>query len=185
MKYRNLIKEDVKRYLDDIVSCYNSNKFILDSQSPLDFLNPENLYNFILGFIEAEDSMVTGLFDDKEQFLYGLVIFDSIRFGQDCKAAAEVHIAVDRTAFGKLTFELLKEMQRDCVFTTLFCHIPDIANRAIRLVKALDFKKTGYIPSCLPYTNLKGVEDLHDVQIWTYNKPNILSELLKEEEIPF
>lgn len=182
MKYRNLKEEDVKIYLNDIISCYNSNRFILDSQSPLEFLNPESLYDFILGYVTAEDSIVVGLFDNDCRFLYGLVIFDSIRFGQGNKAVAEVHIAVDRTAFGKITFDLLKELQRDCGFTTLFCHIPDIANRAIGLVKRLDFKKTGYIPNCLPYKNLKGVEDLHDVQIWTYNKPDIKDEPLMPEE---
>ncbi len=185
MQYRNLNRDDVKIYLNDIISCYNSNRFILDSQSSLNFLNPENLYEFILGFVEAEDSIVVGLFDDNFQFLYGLVIFDSIRFGQGIKATAEVHIAVDRTAFGKITFHLLEELQRDCGFTTLFCHVPSIANRAIALLKKLNFKKTGYIPNCLPYKNLKGEEDLYDVQIWVYNRPNIIDELLEDEEIPF
>lgn len=186
MKYRDLTKEDIKIYLNDIISCYNSNKFILDSQNSLDFLNPENLYEYILSFIESQESIVVGLFDDKFQFLYGIVIFDNIRFGQNGKAVAEIHIAVDRTAFGKVTLNLLQEMQKECLFTTLFCQIPDIANRAIRLAKVLGFKKTGYIPNCLPYKNLRGVEDLHDVQIWTYNRPDTNNELLEEnDEVPF
>lgn len=185
MLYRILKEEDTRNYLDDIVSCYNSNKFILDSQSPMDFSNKENIYDYIESYIEAPDAMVIGLFDDSEKYIYGVVILDSIRFGQGDKTVAEVHIAVDRSAFGKLTFRLLEQLREESGFTTLFCHIPDIANRAIGLVKRLGFRKTGYIPNCLPYKNLKGVEDLHDVQIWTYNKPNINNELSKKDKVSF
>ena len=185
MIYSELNSDDIRIYRDDIYSCYNSNKFIFDSQNYLLDANLDGLSEFLEGFITSPDSMVVGLFDDNRNFLYGIVIFDSIRFGQLNLATAEVHIAVDRKAFGKLTLDLLRHLRDECGFTTLFCHIPDIANRAIGLCKRLEFKKTGYIPNCLPYINLKGEEKLHDVQIWTYNKPNINNELLEEEEVPF
>lgn len=185
MKYKELTLLDVDLYRNDIYSCYNSNKFIFDSQNYLVGLDMEGLEDFLKGFIDSPDSMVVGLFDDNHSFLYGIVIFDDIRFGIDNLAAAEVHIAVDRKAFGSLTFNLLKQLRNECNFTTLFCHIPDIANRAIGLCKRLDFVKTGYIPKCLPYINLRGEEKLHDVQIWTYNKTNTNNELLNKEEVPF
>ncbi len=173
------------KFSEDIVSCYNSNKFVFDSQNSI-CCTSEGLIAFLKTFTESPDSIVVGLFDDNYNFLYGLVIFDNIRFdGKGVKSVAEVHIAVDRSAFGKLTFKLLEDLRDECSFTTLFCHIPDIANRAIGLCKKLGFKKTGYIPNCLPYINLKGEEKLHDVQIWTYNKPSNEDILLKKEEIPF
>lgn len=185
MIYDILNSDDIKTYQDDIYSCYNSNKFIFDSQNYLIDSDLEGLTEFLEGFTTSPDSMAVGLFDNNKNFLYGIVIFDSIRFGIHNFATAEVHIAVDRKAFGKLTFELLKQLRDECNFTTLFCHIPDIANRAIGLCKRLGFKKTGYIPNCLPYINLRGEEKLHDVQIWTYNKANINDELLNEDEVPF
>lgn len=185
MIYSELKVEDIKKYKDDIHSCYSSNKFIFDSQNYLSSLDSEELLEFLCGFVTSPDSIVIGLFNNNKDFLYGLVIFDCIRFGVNSLSAAEVHIAVDRKAFGKLTFDVLKQLRDECNFTTLFCHIPDIANRAIGLCKRLGFKKTGYIPSCLPYVNLRGEEKLHDIQIWTYNKSTTRDELLKEEEIPF
>lgn len=185
MIYRELTDIDIDLYRDDIYSCYNSNKFIFDSQNYLLKSSVEELADFLKGYVRAVDSIVVGLFDDNNTFLYGIVIFDSIRFGINNLATAEVHIAVDRKAFGKLTLDLLKQLRDECGFTTLFCHIPDIANRAIGLCKRLGFKKTGYIPNCLPYVNLNREEKLHDVQIWVYNKTNIDNKLLKEEEIPF
>lgn len=185
MKYLQLTSTDIDLYRDDIFSCYNSNKFIFDSQNYLLDSDMEGLTEFLKNFITAPDSMVVGLFDNDNNFLYGIVIFDSIRFGTGNLLTAEVHIAVDRKAFGKLTLNLLKQLRDECGFTTLFCHIPDIANRAIGLCKRLGFKKTGYIPNCLPYINLKGEEKLHDVQIWVYNKRSDKDLLLKEEEIPF
>lgn len=184
MKYRDLSIEDLPKYAQDIKSCYDSNSLILDSQNPLNLSDEQSLVNFIGGFIDSEDSTVVGLFDDNEKFLYGLVIFDSIRFGQDCKVSAELHLAIDKKAYGRLTFELLQKLRDESIFTTLYCHIPDIAVRTIGLCKRMGFKKTGYIPNCLPYINLAGIEELHDVQIWTYNKPDI-RDILLEEELPF
>lgn len=185
MIYSEFKVNDIEKYQDDIYSCYSSNKFIFDSQNYLVDSDLEGLTEFLRGFILSPDSIVIGLFNNNKSFLYGLVILDSIRFGSNNLATAEVHIAVDRKAFGKLTFDLLKQLRDECGFTTLFCHIPDVANRAIGLCKKLGFKKTGYIPNCLPYVNLRGEEKLHDVQIWTYNKTNINNELLNENEVPF
>ena len=78
MIYSELNSDDIRTYRDDIYSCYNSNKFIFDSQNYLLDANLDGLSEFLEGFITSPDSMVVGLFDDNRNFLYGIVIFDSI-----------------------------------------------------------------------------------------------------------
>lgn len=56
------------------------------------------------------------------------------------------------------------------MFNVLYCEIPSIAVNAIRMAKAMGFKKTGYIPTALPYVNSKGEEKLYDIQILTMEK---------------
>ena len=169
MKSRILHDIDVDRYIDDLCSMYKTNRLILDSQSPLDLSNRDNIANFILPYITSSDSMVTGIFDDDEQYLYGIIIFDNIRY-DDQNSCAQVHIVNDKSIFGKKVGNIYQDIMNTVPFTTLYCEIPAIAVHAIGVCKRAGFKKTGYIPLALPYKNIKGEEKLYDLQIFTWRK---------------
>ena len=108
------------------------------------------------------------IFDDEEEFLYGLVIFDNIRMAN--KASAQVHIVNDKSIFGKKVRDIYKHIIETCGFDILYAEIPSIAVHAIGMCKRLGFKKTGYIPEALPYVNSKGIEQMYDIQIWSLIK---------------
>lgn len=165
MHYRKITKEDLSMYLSDIISCYQTNTLVFDSQN---YLKDTDMEWFIDTYIEAPDSLVTGIFDDKEEFLYGLVIFDNIRMAD--KASAQVHIVNDKSIFGKKVRDIYKHIIETCGFDVLYAEIPSIAVHAIGMCKRLGFKKTGYIPEALPYVNSKGVEQMYDIQIWSLIK---------------
>lgn len=166
MKYRNLKIEDCQMYRNDIIKCYNDCHLIFDSQSPIpqDF----DLAYFLSTFIVATDSIVLGIFDDKEEYLYGLVIFDNIRFAN--KSCAEVHIITDRAIWGKKIKDIYNQILEGCILDTLYCQVPTIAVNVIAICKRLGFRKTGYIPDALPYVNSKGEEKMYDIQIYVYRR---------------
>lgn len=166
MHYRQLQTPDLLIYKDDIYNCYQSNHLILDNQNPIDISSPEGTMEFIEGFVEAQDSCVLGIFDSKELFLYGLVIFDNIRMG--VSTSAEVHIVNDKAIFGKKLKGLYEQILKETIFDVIYAQIPSIATHVASLCKRLGFKKTGYIPKVLPYTNSLGEEKMYDIQIWTY-----------------
>lgn len=164
MRHRKLTIEDLYRYGQDALKCYESNSLVLDSQSPLKID-----LKFLADYTVADDSMVVGLFDDSEKYLYGLIIFDNIRFaGED--SCAEVHIVNDRAIWGRKVRDTYNDVLNHCIFTTLYCMIPSIAVAPIALCKRLGFKKTGYIPKALPYINSKGAERMYDLQIMTWTR---------------
>ena len=66
MHYRKITKEDLSMYLSDIISCYQTNTLVFDSQN---YLKDTDMKWFIDTYIEAPDSLVTGIFDDEEEFL--------------------------------------------------------------------------------------------------------------------
>lgn len=164
MKYRKLELQDLFNYGKDILRCYECNHFVLDEQSPI---IPD--LDFVRGFVDSPDSMVIGVFDDKEKYLYGLIIFDNIRFGNK-ESCAEVHIINDKAIWGRKVRDLYTEVLNSSIFTTLYCQIPQIAVAAIALCKRLGFKKTGYIPNALPYTNSRGEENMYDINIMCWRK---------------
>lgn len=168
LKYRILDKEDILNKRSDLFRCYEDNKLILDCQSTISVDNKNKLANFIIPFAEAEDSMVVGIMDNKEQFLFGIVIFDNIRIADT--SCAEVHIAISKEIWGKLCRNVFTEMLRYCSIDILYCQIPKIAVRAIGMCKKLGFKKTGYIPKALPYTNSKGECKMYDINFYTYQR---------------
>lgn len=169
MKYRKLKLEDCNLYRDDILECYNNCHLIFDSQNYI----PRNydLVNFLSTYIQAEDAYVLGIFNDTEQFLYGLVIFDNIRIAD--KSCAEVHIVTSRIIWGKKIRDVYKNILKGCIFDTIYCQIPKIATNAIAICKLLKFKKTGYIPNALPYVNSRGEEKMYDIQIYTYVRDKV------------
>lgn len=168
MHYRSLTKEDLYKYGDDVLKCYQDNKLILDSQNPLFIDSTQAACSFINGYIEGKDSMVLGIFDEAEFFLYGLVIFDNMRTVD--KMVAEVHIAISKEIWGRKVKNLFDEMLENSLFDILYCTIPQIAVNAIAMVRRMKFKKTGYIPCALPYINSKGEERLYDLNIFCYRR---------------
>lgn len=168
MKFRLLNLIELNKHKDEVYSCYKANKFIFDDQSPIRLNNAEECRNFIYKFISCYDSMVFGIYDDNSDYLYGVVIFDNIRaLDVSC---AEVHIAVDKPVWGRITRTVFEEMIKSVPIDIMYCQIPLIAVNAIALVKRLGFKKTGYIPKALPYTNSKGEKKLYDLNIFVLNK---------------
>ena len=109
-----------------------------------------------------------GILDDKEEFLFGIVIFDNIRFAN--KSCAQVHIVTDRAIWGRKIKDIYTEILKGSIFDTLYCEIPSIAVHPIAMCKRLGFKKTGYIPDALPYKNAQGEEKMYDLQIYTYRR---------------
>ena len=164
MKYRQLTLDDCNKYSQDIIKCYEDCHLIFDSQNPIK-TNISKPY-FVGGFVIADDSLVLGIFDDKEQFLYGVVIFDNIRFAN--KSCAEVHIVTSKEIWGRKIRDIYTQILQGCIFDTLYCQVPSIAVNVIAICKRLGFKKTGYIPDALPYVNSKGEEKMYDLQIYSY-----------------
>lgn len=169
MKYRPLEYEDIKKFRDDIIKCYNDCHLIFDSQNTIPKRMP--MWVFVDNFVDSSDSMVIGILDDNEEFLYGLVIFDNIRFAED-KSCAEVHIVTDKAIWGRKLKDIYNKIIQGCIFSTLYCQVPTIAVSVIAICKRLGFKKTGYIPDALPYVNSKGEEKMYDLQIYTYRRGN-------------
>lgn len=171
MKYRQFTQDDCVKYAEDLADCYKHNRFVLDSQSPLDLSIPFNASKFIASYVNGMDSVVLGLFDNRENFCYGVVIYDSIRFAN--RNSAQVHIVTDKIIWGKKCREIFNEIIDGSIFHVLYCEIPSIATHAIGLCKRLGFKKTGYIPNVIPYMNSKGEEKMYDYQIYVYEKPSV------------
>lgn len=168
LKYRHLRDIDLIKYAKDLARCYADNHLILDEQACINLDTIERVQDFLLGFIESKDSMVVGIFDSREQILFGIVIFDNMRIADS--SCAEVHIAVSKELWGKLTRNIFTQMLRECGFDVLYCQIPKIAVRAISMCKCLGFKKTGYIPKALPYTNSKGETKMYDINFYVYQR---------------
>lgn len=168
MKYRALNHGDAYTYRNDIFKCYNDCKLVFDSQSYITLRDTDSCENFIHNYIDASDSIVVGIFDNNEEFLYGIVIFDNMRFAN--KYCAQVHIVTDKAIWGKQIKDIYKEMIQTCAFDTLYAEIPQIAVHAIAMCKRLGFKKTGYIPDALPYVNSEGIEKMYDLQIYTWRR---------------
>lgn len=168
MLYRQLTVRDCDLYRDDIYKCYKDCNLILDTQNLIVIRNSFDAAEFVKGFVEAEDSMVLGILNDTEEFLYGLVIFDNMRFAN--KNCAEVHIVTDKAIWGKRVKGVYHQILQATVFDTLYCQVPSIAVHVCAMCKRLGFKKTGFIPDALPYKNIKGEEKMYDIQIYTYRR---------------
>lgn len=168
MKYRPIEQKDLELYIDDIISCYKDNPMIFDLQCPYSMSTYQGAETFLGSFVDSKDSIVLGIFDEREEYLYGIVIFDNIRMTQT--STAEVHIATSKAIWGKIVLDMYKEILEYSLFSSLYCMIPQNCVLAIGMAKRMGFKKTGYIPKALPYKNKKGEVHLYDIQIFSMEK---------------
>lgn len=169
MKYRVLNIADCEYYKDDILSCYNDNKFIFDDQNCIELNNSDACGEFVAAYVQALDSYVLGVFDDLEEYLYGLIIFDNVRIvGGD--SIAQVHIVTNRAIWGKRIKNIYEQVLEYGLVKTLYCEIPQIAVGAIAMCRRLGFRKTGYIPKALPYTNVNGERKMYDLNIFVWER---------------
>lgn len=167
MKYRPLTSSDLTTYRTDLFKCYQDNALIFDNQSPLKFTNEWQVVDYVYNYSEADDSMVIGILDDSEHYLYGIIIFDNIRTLRN-NSIAQVHIVTSKTIWGKRIRDIYKDILKTTMFTRLYCEIPQIAHNAIAMCKRLGFKKTGFIPQALPYVNSNGEEKMYDLNIFVW-----------------
>lgn len=161
--------EDIVKYSNDILMVYSDNRLIFDSQNIISLKTNNDVINFLANYSDADDSMILGILDEELDLLLGIIIFDKIRVCKD-RTCAQVHIATSRLIWGKPIYKIYKSILENLMFNVLYCEIPSIAVNAIRMAKAMGFKKTGYIPTALPYVNSRGEEKLYDIQILTMEK---------------
>ena len=169
MKHRVLRYNDCAQYCDDLFQCFKDNPQILDEESIDYFESLEKSVNYVSDLIDSPDSMVVGIFDDEEEFLYGIIIYDQMRFSLDGNSA-QLHIATSKDIWGKDFLELYKDMIAITVFHVLYCMIPAKCRATIGFVKSLGFEKTGYIPKAIPYRNRDGTIKMYDELIYTLVK---------------
>ena len=161
MKHRVLRQNDCAQYSDDLFQCFKDNPQILDEESIDYFESLEKSVNYVEDLIGSPDSMVVGIFDDDEEFLYGIVIFDQMRFSKDGNSA-QLHIAISKDIWGKDFLDVYREMIHNSRFDVMYCMIPAKCRATIGFVKTLGFKKTGYIPKAIPYKDRNGKIKMYD-----------------------
>lgn len=172
MKTRALTLSDLQIYANDIFTCYKDNPMILDAQSPYSLDTPLSVQEFLAGYIEVDDSMIKGIFDNKEEFLYGIVIFDNMRITPDA-STCEIHIASSKSVWGRMLINIYRDMIRECLFNNLYCMIPENCVLAIRVARQVGFRKTGYIPKALPYKNRNNEIKMYDLHIYSLEKDKL------------
>ena len=170
MYYTKLDELDLDIYREDIFKCYQDNPLILDSQNILDLSTPDLLKDFLSKYIGNRDSFIFGIFNNDN--IVGIVIFDNIRM-TEYSSSSEVHLALSRKLRGKKGFNILEQIRDNCNIDVIYCTIPEIAINAINMCKKLGFKKTGFIPSNMPYINAQHIEKMYDSFIMTYRANQI------------
>ena len=159
---------DLFYFRKDLFRAFTDNHFIEDEQAPNSIMCEQDLVDYLANFVNEQDSMIVGIFDNNKKYCYGYILYDNIRYAD--KMVAEVHIAIAKEIWGKTISSLFKKILDESLFDVLYCQIPQIAVRAISMCKRLGFKKTGYIPCALPYKNSKGKTELYDLNIFVYKK---------------
>ena len=87
------------------------------------------------------------------------------------ESCAEVHVLTSKSIFGAVLRHSYERILDEMVpFAVLYCHIPRAAVFASKLVKDIGFKKTGYIPAALPYSNSKGEVKMSDLLIYVLDR---------------
>lgn len=169
MLVRTLKIEDLDIYRDDINQCYSDNPQVTDIQNPLNFSKEDERIRFLESYIRDIESFVDGIFDDEQEYLYGIIIYEGIRLTNDGNSA-QVHILISRDMWGKNYLDVYKELINSSMFDVLYAMIPSCCRGATTLCKRLGFKKTGYVPKALPYKNIKGEVKMFDELIYSLQK---------------
>lgn len=169
MHTRFLTREDIRKYEDDLAMCYSDNLQIMDDECEVDFTNRDELLDYLFGLMDNNYSAIQGIFDDEEDFLFGVIIYDSIRLTDDGNSA-QLHLATCKEMWGKDYLYIYQEELKKTFFDVLYCMVPAFCRPVIGLLKKLDFEKTGYVPKALPYTNSKGITKMHDELIYVYQR---------------
>lgn len=151
------------------MECYNCNFLICDNHSPCKVTNYQELFNHLVDFQTASDSLIFGVFDEEENYLYGYILFDNIRITKE-RSCAQVHILNHKAIWGRALRDLYIQFLHSTIFDTVYCEIPAIAAGAIGVCKKMGFKKTGYVPHCLPYTDIRGNERMYDKFIYVWER---------------
>jgi len=169
MKTRFLELSDVDKYAEDLFICCKHNPQITDYQGYLDVNDKEATLEAIKNYIEGRDSSIEAIMDNREEYIFGFVVYDNMRLTDDGNAA-ECHICTARDIWGKDFLNIYEEILNHSIFNVLYCIIPSRCRGAINLCKKLGFKKTGYIPNSIPYTNVKGEVKMFDELIYSWVK---------------
>ena len=168
---RVITVEDLDLYRNDILEMFKDCSRVFDEQNFLKTVDKSSYLDYIERFVTGNDSQVVGIFDNTQTFLYGLVILDSIRMLSLRESCAEVHVLTSKSIFGPVLRRSYERILDEMVpFAVLYCHIPRAAVFASKLVKDIGFKKTGYIPAALPYSNSKGEVKMSDLLIYVLDR---------------
>lgn len=178
MKFRSLTINDLVLYRDDIKICYKDNPQVFDMQSTIDPKNFQDTEDTLVYFVQSDDCCIDGIFDDEEDYLFGIIVYEDIRL-TDNGNASQVHICVSKDIWGKDFLPIFKRALDESIFDVTYAIIPSCCRGAITLCKKLGFKKTGYIPKVIPYKTLKGETKMFDKFIYCYEKENILTNVSK------
>lgn len=170
MKERILTIEDLDIYRNDIFEMFKDCSRVFDEQNFLKVVDKSFYIEYIERYVTGNDSQVIGIFDNTETFLYGLVILDSIRMLSLQESCAEVHVLTSKSIFGPVLRHSYEKILEGIPFVVLYCHIPRAAVFASKLVKDIGFKKTGYIPAALPYSNSRGEVKMSDLLIYVLDR---------------
>lgn len=168
--YYRIIKDynELDYFKEDVLSCYLSTDFTHDTQCTYKPKNTNDVLFLHRGHLNPEQHCLIGIFArdyNEEEHLCGLVIFNNIRAIKD-RTVADLHMVSDRIIWGMPLFKILCKMMKETIFNQLNIIIPSCGGALIRLIKRLGFKKTGYIPECCTYRNIKGQEIFYDKYLY-------------------
>lgn len=182
MIFELLTDKECELYNQDIFLCFKDNPLFFDIFNPNTIKNKEDAKYFVKSFIDSDECLVFGVFDDNKKILYGLVILDEVRMG--LRNSAKCHILLTKELWGRQAFDICEKIIQKTIIDVFYCEIPAYAYKAIGLVKKLGFKKTGYIPKIIPYVTINKSNVMHDILIYTLNKPEpvITCEVINEED---
>ncbi len=169
MKTRYLTLNDLENFMDDIVKACRDNPQITDYQGYLKLDNEVEIIQACINYIEAKDSLVEGIFDNKEEYLFGFIVYDNIRLTDDGNSA-ELHLCTSKDIWGTDFITIYKGILSYTLFDVLYALVPAKCRTTIAFMKKLGFKKTGYIPKSIPYVTAKNEVKMFDQLIYVWEK---------------
>ena len=169
MKTRYLTLDDLENFREDIVEACKDNPQITDYQGFLDLNNDDDIINTCRLYITSKDSSVEGIFDNREDYLFGFIVYDNMRLTDDGNSA-ELHLCTSKDIWGTDFLAIYKGILKHVIFDVLSAIVPSRCRTTIAFMKKLGFNKTGYIPKSIPYVTSKGEVKMFDQLIYTWEK---------------